>query len=84
MSTRTTLLLDAESRVAAKRLAAKLDVSPSEVVRRALVHYADQVLGVAAERRRRRRNALGKLVALFEGNDPEAEVQRLKEADESF
>lgn len=84
MSTRTTLILDEASRGAAKRLAAKLQVSPSEVVRRALVHYGDHVLGVVGERRRRRKNALARLSKLFEGNDPAAEVARLKEEDEFF
>jgi hypothetical protein len=84
MSTRTTLLLDDASRGAAKRLAAKLRVSPSEVVRRALVHYSDHVMGVSAERRRRRRKALERLTALFDRHDAAAEDQRLKEEDEFF
>ena len=84
MRTRTTLLLDDDSRRAAKRLAAKLQVSPSEVVRRALVHYSDHLLGASAERRRRRNKALDRLTAMFTGNDPEAEVARLKEEDEFF
>jgi hypothetical protein len=84
MQTRTTLLLDDDSRRAAKRLAARLQVSPSEVVRRALVHYSDHVLGVSAERRRRRKKALDQLSAMFAGNDPQAEVARLKEEDEFF
>ena len=84
MSTRTTLLLDEESRKAAKRLAAKLDISPSEVVRRALVHYSDHVMGVSAERRRMRTKALARLAVLFEGNDPDAEIERLKAEDEYF
>lgn len=84
MSTRTTLLLDAASRRTAKRLAAKLDVSPSEVVRRAIVHYGDHVLGVPADRRQRRARALSRLVTLFEGNDAEREVAELKRQDEFF
>lgn len=84
MQTRTTLLLDDDSRRAAKRLSAKLQVSPSEVVRRALVHYSDHVLGVSAERRRRRKKALDQLTALFEGHDADAEIERLKQEDEFF
>jgi len=84
MPTRTTLLLDGDSRRAAKRLAAKLDVSPSEVVRRALVHYGEHVLGVGSERRRKRRDALKRLAVLFQGNDPEAEIAARKAEDEHF
>jgi hypothetical protein len=84
MSTRTTLLLDAASRSAAKRLAAKLEVSPSEVVRRALVHYGDHVLGVPADRQRRRKKAFERLAAMFEGHDAGAEIAGLKEQDEFF
>jgi hypothetical protein len=84
MSTRTTLLLDGPSRRAAKKLAAKLDVSPSEVVRRALVHYGEHVLGVASDRRRKRQEALARLAVLFDGNDPEAEIASRKEEDEHF
>jgi predicted transcriptional regulator len=84
MSTRTTLLLDDASRSAAKRLAARLQVSPSEVVRRAIVHYSDHVLGVSAERRRRRKRALERLAGMFEGHDADAEVRRLKDEDEGF
>jgi hypothetical protein len=84
MSSRTTLILDAASRSAVKRLTAELQVSPSEVVRRALVHYGDHVLGIPAERRRRRKRALERLSVLFQGNDAIAEVARLKEEDEFF
>jgi hypothetical protein len=84
MSTRTTLLLDDASRSAAKRLAARLQVSPSEVVRRALVHYGDHVLGLPADRRRRRKQAFERLVKMFEGHDADAEIKRLKEEDEFF
>jgi len=78
MSTRTTLLLGADSRRAAKRLAAKLNVSPSEVVRRALVHYGDHVLGTSAEQRKRRSRALERLENLFGGHDAHDEIKRLK------
>jgi len=81
MPTRTTILLDPASRHAAKTLAARLDVSPSEVIRRALVHYRNHVAGTPADARRRRLAALDRLVALFEGHDAKAEVRRLKEED---
>jgi hypothetical protein len=84
MPTRTTILLDEPSRRAAKTLAAKLDVSPSEAIRRALVHYRDHLLGVPPDARRRRSAALGRLAELFAGNDPAAEVKRLKEEDRFF
>jgi hypothetical protein len=84
MSSRTTIILDHAARGAAKRLAAKLQVSPSEVVRRALVHYSDHLLGVPGERRRRRKRALERLSALFQDNDARAEVARLKQEDELF
>src|SRR5947208_2438784 len=79
MSTiRTTILLDADSRRAAKALAAQLNVSPSEAIRRALVRYRDEVLGLPSDARRRRTAALERLFGLFEGHDAEAEVRRLR------
>jgi len=81
MLVRTTILLDDAARRAAKALAARLDISPSEAVRRALVHYRNQVMGVPAEERKRRTAALRKLVSLFEGHDAPAEIRRLKEED---
>jgi hypothetical protein len=81
MPARATVLLDEPSRRVAKTLAAKLNVSPSEAVRRALVHYRDEVLGVPAEARRRRTAALNRLFVLFEDHDPAEEVRRLKEQD---
>jgi hypothetical protein len=84
MRTRTTVLLDPPSRKAAKVLAARLDVSPSEAIRRAIIHYRDHVLGVSPDVRRRRRLALDRLTALFEGNDPAAEIKRLKQEDAFF
>lgn len=84
MSIRTTLLLSNDSRRAAKQLSAKLQVSPSEVVRRALVHYSDHLLGVSAARRRRRKKALERLALMFDGHDPETELNQLKAEDEFF
>jgi hypothetical protein len=83
-ASRTTLILDGTSRRAAKDLAAHLDVSPSEAIRRALVYYRDHVVGVPRVARRRRRAALERLFVLFEGHDAEAEIRRLKEEDRYF
>jgi hypothetical protein len=84
MPTRTTILLDEPSRRAAKTLAVKLDVSPSEAIRRALVHYRDHLFGVPPHARRRRSAALDRLAQLFEGNNAATEVRRLKEEDRFF
>ncbi len=79
--TRTTILLDDPSRGAARKLASRFGVSPSEVIRRALVHYQEHVLGPSAEARRKRLAAFDQLCALFEGCDPKAEIARLKQED---
>ena len=81
---RTTILLDEETRRAAKQLAVALDVTPSEAVRKAIVAYRDQVVGATAHARRRRVRALQRAAALFADNDPEAEVRALKEQDKFF
>jgi hypothetical protein len=84
MPARATVRLDEPSRRVAKTLASKLNISPSEAVRRALVHYRDDVLGVGVEARRRRVAALDRLFVLFEGHDPAEEVRRLKEQDKHW
>jgi len=84
MRYRTTVLLDEPARLAAKKLAARFDVSPSEVIRRALVRYHDDVLGGGGQARRKRVAAALRLTTLLEGNDAEAEVRRLKKEDEYF
>lgn len=81
MHNRNTVRLDEPTRIAAKTLAAKLNISPSEAVRLALAHYRDEVLGVPAEGRRRRTAALDRLFVLFEGHDATEEIRRLKEQD---
>lgn len=81
---RTTILLDDASRRAAKELAAALDVTPSEAVRKAIVAYRDQVVGISKDSRRRRIRALSRAIDLFAGNDAEAEVSALKEQDAFF
>jgi hypothetical protein len=84
MATRTTVILDEASKRAAKILAARLDISPSEAIRRALIHYHDQIVGVSADTRRRRQAAFDRLIVLFEKNDAAAEIARLKKEDPFF
>ena len=84
MRYRTTVLLDEPARLAAKKLAARLDVSPSEVIRRALVRYHDDILGSTGQARRKRVAAALRLAVLLEGNDAVSEVKRLKKEDEFF
>ena len=81
MERRTTVLLDPESRKAAKQIAAKLDVSASEVIRRALRSYAASTRRVTSKEKRRRTLALKRLISSFAGNDPEREIARLKRED---
>ena len=84
MAHRTTILLDEETRRATKQLAAALEVTPSEAVRRAIVAYRDQIVGLSIDARRRRSKAFERLVELSNGNDAEAEIRALKEQDEYF
>ncbi len=81
---RTTLVLDAKAREAARNLARRYGCSVSEATRRALVRQRDAELGVTRERRRQRLQALRRLFDLFADNDPAAEVKRLKAEDEGF
>jgi hypothetical protein len=48
------------------------------------VRQRDSELGVPRRRRHERVLALRRLFALFEGNDPRAELRRLKAEDEGF
>ena len=84
MSARTSLLLDEETRLAAKQLARHYDSSTSEAIRRAVLAQRDAVVGVSAAFRRRRKRVLERLFVLFEGSDPEAEIRRLKAEDVGF
>jgi hypothetical protein len=81
---RTTLLLDEGSRKAARQIATQLDCSVSEAIRRAVLGYRDGLLGVSPKLREQRRRALRELFELFEGNDAEEEVRRLKKEDQGF
>jgi hypothetical protein len=84
MASRTTLVLDDEARDAARQLARRYGCSLSEAMRRALLRQRDAEIGVPPGRRRQRVRALGRLFDLFEGNDPAAEVRRLKAEDQGF
>lgn len=81
---RTTIILDEETRRAARELALRLDCSTSEAIRRAIVRYHEITTGVSDEHRRRRVQALERLYELFEGHDPEAEIHQRKGEDEFF
>lgn len=88
MAHRTTLMLDDQTRQAARELASRYDCSTSEAIRRAVTRQHAMVFGIAPqrrrERRRERRKSLEKLFELFDGNDAEAEIRRLKAEDEGF
>lgn len=84
MSHRTSLILDDETRTAARQLAMRYDCSTSEAIRRAVVRHRDAVLGVPASSVKQRQQVLARLFDLFEGHDAAAEVQRLKAEDVGF
>lgn len=71
-------MLDAGARRAAKELSARLGITPSEAVRRALVSYRELVVGPSPARRRARVAALRKLGRLFDGHDAAEEISALK------
>ncbi|MBZ5497797.1 MAG: hypothetical protein LAP85_15445 [Acidobacteriia bacterium] len=84
MSQRTTLILDPETRQAARQLALRYGCSTSEAIRRAVLRHRDTVFGVPVESRNERRRVLERLFKLFEGNDAEEETGRLKTQDQGF
>jgi hypothetical protein len=84
MAHRTTILLDDESRRATKQVAARLEVTPSEAVRRAIVAYRDQLVGVSSDNKGRRLRAFQRAIQLFEGHDGAAEIRSLKDQDRYF
>lgn len=84
MAQRTTLILDDESRKAARELALRYECSTSEAIRRAIVRQRDSLLGAPASQRKQRDKALKRLFELFDDNDPEEEVRRLKAEDAGF
>ena len=75
---RTTLMLDEPARKASRRLAQKLGVSPSEVMRRALALMQAEVVGVSDEDRKKRVAAFERLVDLSAKVDTKTELARLK------
>jgi antitoxin component of RelBE/YafQ-DinJ toxin-antitoxin module len=80
MSDRTTIVLGPNERRAAKRLAARWGVTPSEAIRRALMRVANEDLDEFRARQRRQRvAALEQLITLSEGQDLEAELERIAE-----
>ena len=82
MATRTTILLDNESREALEQLTRRHGWSMSEAIRRAVVQLRDRSTGVPEARRRQRVAALKKLIELTEGNDAAEEIARRKAEDE--
>lgn len=84
MAHRTTLILDDETRKAARELAVRYDCSASEAIRRAVIRHRDAVFGVPESRRHERRKILDQLFDLFDGHDAEGEIRRLKEEDMGF
>ena len=84
MYKRTTVLLDEDTRAAARQLALQYGCSTSEAIRRAVVRHRDAVFGVPAESRKERAQALKRLFDLFEGHDAEAEIRELKAQDTGF
>jgi hypothetical protein len=84
MATRTTLLLNDDTRAAARQLARRYGCSVSEAIRRSLIKQRDAELGAPSVRRRARVKALRRLFRLFQGNDPREEIRRLKREDEGF
>jgi hypothetical protein len=84
MASRTTVILDDEARTAARQLAGRYGCSVSEAMRRALIRQRDAEVGVPRGRRRERGRALRRLFDLFAGNDPAAEIRRLKAEDAGF
>ncbi len=84
MPYRTTLLLDDETRAAARELALRYDCSTSEAIRRAVLRHRETVLGIPPTRRAERMRVLERLFDLFEGHDANQEIRRLKEEDDGF
>lgn len=85
MSERTTIVLGPSERRAAKRLAARWGVTPSEAIRRALMRVANEELDEYRQRKKRQRvAALEQLIALSDGSDVEAELKQLAEEREAW
>ncbi len=76
-SSKTALVLDDETRQAARQLALRNGCSMSEAIRRAVLRQRDAAIGVPVEKRQERRQILARLFELFEGNDPDEEIRHL-------
>ena len=81
---RTSLILDDETKQAARRLAMHYGCSTSEAIRRAILKHRDSVFGLPAENRQERTRNLKRLIELFKNHDAEDEIARLKSQDEGF
>ncbi|MBI4864854.1 MAG: ribbon-helix-helix protein, CopG family [Candidatus Riflebacteria bacterium] len=84
MAKRTSIVLDEETRRAARELANRLDCSTSEAIRRAILRFRDLTSGVPLRVRKERGRTLERLAELFEGHDAAEEIARLKKEDEGF
>lgn len=81
VSSRTTIVLDDESRAAARELAATDGVTVSAAIRHAIVAERNRRIRVTGKRVAERERALQRLFELFDGHDAEAEIARLKAED---
>ena len=81
---RSEIILDRETRIAARQLALHYGCSLSAAGRRAVISQRDALLGKPASDHETRGPILARLFELFEGNDPDAEVARLKQQDKTF
>lgn len=81
---RTTIVLDEESRTAARELADHYGCPVSDAIRRSLIAQRDSVTGLTRQDRQQRVKTLKRLFEMFEGNDPAEEVRRLKTEDQGF
>lgn len=84
MAHRTTILLDEQTRAAARDLARTYECSVSEAIRRAVVDQRRLRVGITESQRVERLRTLRRAFELFEGNDPAAEVAALKAQDPGF
>ena len=75
---RTTILLDLNAERAAEQVSAKLGITPSEVIRRALVSYRDLVVGPSVAFRKKRTSAFRQLSHVMAGLNAVAETKRIK------
>lgn len=75
---RTTIVLGAAERRAAKRLALHWGVTPSEAIRRALMRAAGEEIAEYREKKRRHRVAiLEQMIKISNGQDLKAELRRI-------